>query len=93
VRIERRGVWSLKDARAILTRLVGTIRDWTSLESFLVEYLTTPEERTTAMASSFAASLELVREGALEMRQHEPFAPIFLRSRIQVAGEAGQANE
>ena len=33
--------------------------------------------RATVMASSFAATLELVREGALEMHQHEAFAPLY----------------
>jgi segregation and condensation protein A len=81
VRIAKRGVWSLKEARDILVRLIGTFKDWTALDSFLVDYLTSPEERLTAIASSFAASLELVREGTVEMRQHEAFAPLYLRSR------------
>ncbi len=83
VTIARRGVWSLKDARDILTRLVGTLRDWTALDSFLIEYLTSPEERRTAIASSFAATLELVREGKMEMRQDQAFAPLYLRGRAQ----------
>ena len=41
------------------------------------------EERRTAVASSFAATLELVREGKLEMRQDEVFAPLYLRGRAQ----------
>jgi segregation and condensation protein A len=81
VRIEKRGVWSLKEARDILTRLVGGFRDWTALDRFLIDYLTGPEERATAMASSFAASLELVREGTIEMRQEEAFAPLYMRQR------------
>ncbi|HHZ10111.1 MAG TPA: segregation/condensation protein A [Rhizobiales bacterium] len=81
VRIAKRGVWSLKEARDILTRLIGSFPDWTQLDRFLVEYLATPEERPTAIASSFAASLELVREGRIEIRQHEPFAPLYLRNR------------
>ena len=81
VRIAKRGVWSLKEARDILTRLLGSFPDWTELDRFLVEYLATPEERPTAIASSFAASLELVREGRIEIRQHEPFAPLYLRNR------------
>jgi len=83
VRIEKRGVWSLKEARDILTRLVGSFRDWTALDRFLIDYLTGPEERATALASSFAASLELVREGTIEMRQHEAFAPLYMRHRQQ----------
>jgi segregation and condensation protein A len=81
VRIAKRGVWSLKEARDILMRLIGTFKDWTALDSFLIDYLTSPQERQTAIASSFAASLELVREGTVEVRQHEAFAPLYLRSR------------
>ncbi|HEV2506847.1 MAG TPA: ScpA family protein [Mesorhizobium sp.] len=81
VRIAKRGVWSLKEARTILARLIGTSAEWTALDSFLIEYLASPAEKRTAMASSFAASLELVREGSMEMRQDEVFAPLYLRGR------------
>lgn len=81
VRIEKRGVWSLKDARAVLVRMVGTLSDWTALDRFLLDYLSLPGERTTAIASSFAATLELVREGVLEIRQQDAFAPLYMRSR------------
>jgi segregation and condensation protein A len=83
VTIARRAVWSLKDAREVLARLVGSIGDWTALDSFLIEYLAAPEEKRTAMASSFAATLEMVREGKLEVRQDQVFAPIYLRGRAQ----------
>jgi segregation and condensation protein A len=83
VQIAKRGVWSLKQAREILTRLVGSLEDWTVLDNFLIDYLAAPEDRRTAVASSFAASLELVREGRLEVRQQEAFAPIYLRGRIR----------
>lgn len=81
VQIAKRGVWSLKQARDILARMVGELKDWTALDHFLVRYMTGPEERATAIASSFAASLEMVRDGSVEIRQHEPFAPIYLRER------------
>ena len=81
VRIAKRGVWSLKEARDILMRLIGEVGDWTALDRFLIRYVTTPEERATAIASSFAASLELVREGEIEMRQEGAFAPLFMRAR------------
>ncbi len=79
VTISRRRVWSLADARTILTRMLGEISDWTALNHFLVRYLSEPEERATAIASSFAASLEMVREGRLEIRQEGAFQPIYLR--------------
>jgi segregation and condensation protein A len=86
VKIAKRGVWSLKEARSILMRLIGQVRDWTALDSFLLDYLATPEERVTAIASSFAASLELVREGHLEMRQEQAFAALYMRSKQKSTG-------
>ena len=37
--------------------------------------------RATVLASSLAATLELVREGAIEVHQQSAFAPIYLRKR------------
>lgn len=88
VRIAKRGVWSLKEARDILVRMIGEFSDWTALHGFLVRYLARPGEAASATASSFAASLELVREGQLEMRQDGAFAPLYLRRRPTPAGAA-----
>ncbi|PWL18255.1 segregation/condensation protein A [Falsochrobactrum shanghaiense] len=80
VQIEKRTVWSLKEARAALVRLMGAGNgDWVALDGFLIGYALSPQERASALASSFAASLELVREGKLEMRQNAPFEPIHMR--------------
>lgn len=78
VTIERRKVWSLVEARELLTRLLGEVADWTALQHYLLPYLP-PQDRVTATASAFAASLELVREGKLEIRQEGAFEPIYLR--------------
>lgn len=86
VRVMKRTVWSLQDAREILTRLVGKAVDWTPIEAFLVEFMATPEEAATVKASSFSASLELVREGLIEIRQTGSFLPLYVRSR----GEGGR---
>ena len=80
VTIAKRNVWSLSDAREILTRLVGELSDWTPLDVFLMKYIPDPSMRASAIASSFAASLELVREGTLALRQEEAFAPLYIRS-------------
>lgn len=89
VTISRRRVWSLSDARVILFRLIGELADWTALDQYLLRYLSDPEERTTAIASAFAASLEMVREGRLEIRQDGAFQPIFMRRSQQTAVSAG----
>ena len=41
--------------------------------------------RRSVTASSFTASLELAREGLLELRQEGPFRPIYLRRRASAA--------
>lgn len=80
VTIEKRTVWSLSDAREILSLLVGGFDDdWAALDSFILRYLKDPAQRNTAIASAFAATLELVREGRLELRQDGAFQPIYLR--------------
>jgi segregation and condensation protein A len=55
--------------------------DWVPMDTYLARYLLTPEERATVLASSFSASLELVREGQLEVRQSAAFAPLLMRRR------------
>lgn len=80
VTIEKRQVWSLTDARDIVIRMIGeTGDDWHALDRFLLRYLVAPGDRATAIASAFAASLELAREGQVELRQDGVFEPIFMR--------------
>lgn len=79
VTIAKREVWSLAEAREALSRLVGKLSDWTPLDAFLLQYAPSKELRISALASSFAASLEMVREGTLQIRQDEAFAPIYLK--------------
>ena len=69
VRMRKRVVWSLTEAREALERMVGRIADWTPIDQLFERYLIDPAERTTVLASTFSASLELVREGRLELRQ------------------------
>jgi segregation and condensation protein A len=76
-----------------LERLVGASEDWSRLDQFLIAYVVEPSLRPTAMASSLAATLEMVREGQIEVHQHAAFAPIYLRKRIlrDVATDSGAA--
>ncbi len=80
VTIAKRQVWSLQEAREILIKLVGQLKDWTPLETFLVQYIPNPQMRSSIVASSFAASLELAREGMVELRQEKAFATLFVKN-------------
>ena len=62
--------------------LIGFAGTWTDLTSYLPDgWGSDPVKRRSATAATFAASLELVKEGKLELRQNETFAPIELRRR------------
>jgi segregation and condensation protein A len=86
VSVAQRKVWSLAEARAVLERLIGRAEDWHELDSYLITYAVEPSMRPTVLASSLAATLELVREGAMEVHQHSAFAPIYVRKRQAPAG-------
>ena len=84
-RLPPRTVWSIKEAREELERLLGITCDWAPLDQLLAEFLYEPELRRTALASSFTATLEMTREGTLELRQAKLFAPLLVRRRIKAA--------
>lgn len=78
--LRQRHVWSLAEARGALERLVGEAREWTALDGYLVRYMVEPSRRATVLASTLSATLEMVREGRLSVRQDAPFAPLWVRT-------------
>jgi segregation and condensation protein A len=81
VRVRKRTVWSLAEARAALEKLIGQSLDWSPLDQYLVAYLVEPAMVPTVLASTFAAALELIREGHLEAHQQGSFTPLYLRKK------------
>jgi segregation and condensation protein A len=80
--VARRTVWSIKEARQRLEGLLGEgVGDWVQLDLFLQRYGAMPDIARTARASSFGATLEMAREGLVELSQAEPYAPIYMRKR------------
>ncbi len=88
VRFAKRTVWSLAEARVALERMIGATADWSRLDDYLLRYLVEPSMRATVIASSLAATLELVREGQIEVHQQAAFGPIYLRKRSEAASPA-----
>jgi len=70
---------SVEDALKRLGLVLGNLPDWASLETFLPEEIATPMERRSAAASTFAACLELAKQGKLHLKQGQTFGPIFLK--------------
>jgi segregation and condensation protein A len=81
VRLAKRTVWSLAEAREALERLIGQSSDWARLDEFLIAYVVEPSLAATVLASSFASTLEMVREGVMEVHQQGAFAPLYVRKR------------
>ncbi len=77
---QRRAVFGLEAAIERLGRLLGTAIDWTELATFLPTGLDQDFQRS-ALASTFAASLEMARIGKAELQQLQPFGPLYVRLR------------
>jgi segregation and condensation protein A len=78
--IEAPELFSMDDALQRLGRILGRVPDWRSLMSFLPPGLRGGIVERSAVAATFAASLELVRSGRLQLRQDSAFGPIYIRS-------------
>ena len=72
-------LYSMDDALKRFSGLIGKAVDWTSLASFLPPIAGDGLIRRSAVAATFAASLEMVRSGRARLRQEATFGPIFIR--------------
>jgi segregation and condensation protein A len=77
---DRQHVFTMEQALDRMRGLIGFAGEWTDLSSYLPEGWTSdPARRRSATASTFAASLELAKQGQIELKQGESFAPISIR--------------
>ncbi len=80
--MDRDAVLTMEEALARMRPLIGFAGEWTDIVSYLPEgWEMDPAKRRSATAATFAASLELAKEGRLEIRQSDTFAPIQIRRR------------
>ncbi len=77
--VHARHVMTLDEAIERISRLVGSIVEWTSIERFLPE-TDDPIFRKSSLASSFLAMLELARLGKIHLQQEAAFAPLMVRA-------------
>lgn len=79
---DRSDIYPYEVALERLIALVPGAADWTSLQSYLPEgWRGAPARKRSAIASTFAATLELAKQGKIELRQSDTFAPLHLRRR------------
>ncbi len=84
--VASRELYSMDQALERLRGLIPGVPGWRTLSSFLPTDLRGELENRSALAATFAASLELCREGKLRIRQESTFGAIYLSA----AGPADQ---
>jgi segregation and condensation protein A len=78
--VEPSAFYSMDDALQRFARFLGRVPDWRALVRFLPDEVRGDQMRRSALAATFAAVLELARDGRIELRQDRAFGPIWLRS-------------
>ena len=76
---EQSRLFSVDQALERLSSMMGMVPDWQDLRRFLPPDLREQLVCRSAVASTFAAILELARLGRVQIRQSEAFEPIYLR--------------
>ncbi len=84
----RAPVLLIEEARERWERMLGRIPDWSGLSRFIPLEWSVGTRRRSALASTFSAALELVRDGKLIVRQLTPFGEIFVKDSADMAPEA-----
>ncbi|WP_417721267.1 segregation and condensation protein A [Salipiger sp.] len=80
--MDREKVFTMEQALERMRGMLGFAGQWTDIVSWMPDgWSEDPVMWRSATAATFAASLELVKEGKAEIRQSESFAPIQLRRR------------
>ncbi len=75
-------LYSVEDALITLKSFFKDNKDWKDLLDFIPNNLRNKLERKSALASHFVASLELVKEGSLQLRQDNFNGNILLHPKI-----------
>lgn len=78
--IEVADLYSMEQALSRLRTFLGNTPEWKILYEFLPKGLSQGLPKRAAIAATFAAALELVRDGHLELDQNATYGPIYLRS-------------
>ena len=78
--MDRDSVFTMEQALQRMRGLIGFSGHWTDILSYLPDGWTDdPKKRRSATASTFAASLELAKEGKIVIRQDEIFSSIQIK--------------
>ncbi len=88
LRVQSPKVMRFEDALQRLQKLLNVeMPTWTTLSAFLPDQgageEASPAMRRSTLASTLLASLELTRQGKIDLRQDSAFGPLYLRARSE----------
>ncbi len=89
LRIELSDLYSTGDGLKWLTKMLGSMPDWTSLLQFLPAEIKGDLVRCSMVSSALSAALQLSKQGELKIRQTETFGAVYVRA-AQNASEFGR---
>ena len=89
LRIELSDLYSTDDGLKWLTKMLGSMPDWTSLLQFLPAEIKGDLVSRSMVASALSAALQLTKQGELKIRQTETFGTVYVRA-AQNASELGR---
>ncbi len=85
---QMRRAYPLETARKKLEQMLAKLAEWSVIDTVAPVAESGPDAppQESYLASTFGAALELAREGKMELRQAEAFAPLFVRARAVQKG-------
>lgn len=79
-KVKKREVWSIKKARDRLSAMLGISIEWAPINDLIALFLQGEDMQKTTVASTFGATLEMARDGLIELRQSGHFTPLYVKT-------------
>ena len=70
---------SVEQAMKRIKSMFGLIDEWTNFMTLIPKFINNNLINKSSLTSSFVASLELAKNGLIEVKQNETFGNIFVR--------------
>lgn len=91
-------LFSIEEAYNRLSGMLGVMPEWSALESFMPIVEAANGEgsnltRRSALAATFVASLEMAKNGLIEIRQEQRYGHIFLRRKDELSATPNVQSE
>ncbi len=79
--IEYSELFSVDESIQRLKKMFGSITEWTNIMSIIPKFGSNLIKNKSLVTSNFVASLELAKNGLIEVKQNETFGNIFIKSK------------